>query len=266
MHNLILGMPTLIETSTLEESAELCSELGLDFIEINMNLPQYQRNTIDINLVKKLISDKNIFFTIHLDENINVCDYNMEVAKAYKDTVLWSIELAKELKIPVLNMHMNAGVYFTLPDEKVYLFDKYKDVYLNSLKEFRDICTKAIGNNEIKICIENCDGYREFMKEGINLLLESKVFGLTWDVGHDYCLGGIDSQFILVHADRLCHMHIHDAKGKKNHLALGTGEIDIEDKLRIARKNNCRCVLETKTVVGLKQSVKHLKKEGMDKI
>lgn len=33
------GMPTLIENRNLEENAELCSELGLDFLELNMNMP-----------------------------------------------------------------------------------------------------------------------------------------------------------------------------------------------------------------------------------
>lgn len=51
------GMPTLIETSTLEECAKLCAELGLDFIELNMNLPQYQIPKIDIAYFKS-IADK----------------------------------------------------------------------------------------------------------------------------------------------------------------------------------------------------------------
>lgn len=36
------GMPTLIELTGLEENARLCNSLGLKFIELNMNLPQYQ--------------------------------------------------------------------------------------------------------------------------------------------------------------------------------------------------------------------------------
>lgn len=36
------GMPTLIEHRNLEETVMLCKELGLEFIELNMNLPQYQ--------------------------------------------------------------------------------------------------------------------------------------------------------------------------------------------------------------------------------
>lgn len=36
------GMPTLIENKTLEANAGLCSSLGLNFIELNMNFPEYQ--------------------------------------------------------------------------------------------------------------------------------------------------------------------------------------------------------------------------------
>ncbi len=36
------GMPTLIENRTLEENVALCGELGLKFIELNMNFPEYQ--------------------------------------------------------------------------------------------------------------------------------------------------------------------------------------------------------------------------------
>jgi len=53
-------------------------------------------------------------------------------------------------------------------------------------------------------------------------------------------------------------MHIHDACGNKNHLAIGSGEINIQQKLKIAKEHNCTCVIETKTIVGLKESVGNL--------
>jgi hypothetical protein len=34
------GMPTLIENRTLEDNISLCSSLGLQFIELNMNFPE----------------------------------------------------------------------------------------------------------------------------------------------------------------------------------------------------------------------------------
>ena len=253
------GMPTLIETSTLEECAKLCAELSLDFIELNMNLPQYQLDKMDVGFFKSIADQYGIYYTIHLDENLNVCDFNPHVAEAYIKTVADTIEIAKQLDSKVLNMHLSKGVYFTLPDRKVHLFSEYKEQYLKSIVNFRNMCETAIGENDIKICIENCDGYENFQKEAIEILLESNVFALTFDVGHNHSIGGTDEEFIMKHKNRLHHMHLHDAMGKKNHLALGTGETDIVKYINLAKNQNCRVVLETKTIDGLQQSVKWLK-------
>ncbi|MDF2884381.1 MAG: xylose isomerase [Clostridiaceae bacterium] len=121
------------------------------------------------------------------------------------------------------------------------------------------MCKKAIGDSNLKICIENCSGYKEFTMEGIELLLESNIFALTLDIGHSYVVNGIDEPFINKHVDRLYHMHAHDAKNKHNHLPLGAGEVNISERLSLAREHGCRVVLETKTIVGLKESVERLK-------
>lgn len=113
--------------------------------------------------------------------------------------------------------------------------------------------------------IENCAALckelkLDFTKKGIEILLESNVFGLTFDIGHNHSINGIDEPFIKKHIDNLRHMHIHDAIGNKNYLAIGTGEIDIKEKINLASEHNCTCVLETKTINGLKQSVGNLRR------
>lgn len=250
------GMPTLIEAAELEPCAALCRQLGLDFIELNMNMPQYQLDVFDERRAAEIAEKHGIYYTLHLDENLNVCDFNPYIAKAYTRTVMESIALAKRLRMPVLNMHMHSGVYFTLPERRVHLFEAYKDRYLSDMLAFRDACEEAIGDSDVKICIENCDGFNSFQREAIELLLASKAFALTFDVGHNHGCGGTDEAFILAHAERLHHMHLHDALGKKNHLALGTGEMDIGKYLRLAQEQSCRVVLETKTIAGLGASVR----------
>ena len=257
--SLAFGMQTLIELDSIDDHVAVCKNLGLGFIELNMNLPRYQLENIDEAMLMNAMQRDGIFFTIHLDENLNVCDFNRCIADGYVTTVLETIELAKRLNVPILNMHISEGVYFTLPAEKVYLFDKYRDIYMDSMKIFRDKCVNAIGNSGIKICIENCGGYENFAIDSINLLLESDCFGLTFDIGHSHSASDADQAFILQNADRLHHMHVHDAVSSRNHLVLGEGEIDIAARLRLATEHDCRCVVEVKTVEGLRRSMKYLR-------
>lgn len=67
------GMPTLIENKNLEENIALCKELGLQFVELNMNFPMYQLPQLEQTAYLRETAEKNkIYFTIHLDENLNV--------------------------------------------------------------------------------------------------------------------------------------------------------------------------------------------------
>lgn len=43
---MLFGMPTLIETNTLEGCAVLCKDFNLDFIELNMNLHSINCKTL----------------------------------------------------------------------------------------------------------------------------------------------------------------------------------------------------------------------------
>ena len=241
------GIPTLIENNSIEESVTLCKELGFDFVELNMNLPQYQLENIDIEKLCKLKKENNIFFTIHLDENLNVSDFNKYIADAYLKTVLETIEFAKKLDIKFINMHLSKGVYFTLPNKKVYLFEQYKEKYLKSMLNFRMVIEKVLKNTDIKICIENTNGYTDFQIEAIDILLQSPVFSLTYDVGHSNCVDNIDEKVILDREIKLSHIHLHDAQNKKDHMPLGTGHVDIKKYIQLAEKNECTVVLETKT-------------------
>jgi sugar phosphate isomerase/epimerase len=258
-------MPTLIELSKLEETAALCRELRLDFIELKMDLPQYQAENLDIPELSRIAKQYGIHYTIHLDENLNPCDFNKRVAKAYTETVLQTISIATELDIPILNMHLAKGIYSTLPEQIVFLFDKYENDYLDSLRNFRDTINDALVNTNIKICVENTKAFQQhFGADGLVLLLESPAFSVTFDSGHDAANGFIHRPVIDRHIDRLCHMHLHDTipEQHRDHLPLGAGELDIPSYLDLAREHRCRVLLETKTVAGLKQSVVWLKERG----
>lgn len=270
------GMPTLIENRTPENNVELCRSLGLRFIELNMNFPEYQvdrlEQTDDLLCLGK---EAGIYFTIHLDENLNIADFNPLVSEAYLETVRRSVAVAEKL-LPLrdrfgdgtqpltLNMHMHHGIYITLPDRKVQMYDRDFDTYMDAFARFRALCEEWIGESGIRIAVENTDGFRGYERKAVDFLLESPKFGLTWDIGHSKAVGETDVPFILSHRDRLIHFHIHDGTEKppRNHLGLGDGEIDLNERLNLAESRSARCVLETKTVAALKQSVRWLHDNG----
>ena len=263
------GMPTLIENRTLQDNIDLCAALGLRFIELNMNLPEYQIGCLEnTDALIRAAEHAGIYYTIHLDENLNIADFNPLVAGAYLETVRRSVEAAKKLlclrdrfgggsQPLTLNMHMHHGIFITLPDRKVQMYERNFETYLNAFAVFRSLCEEWIGDSSLMIAVENTDGFREYEKEAVRFLLESPKFGLTWDIGHSKAVREADVPFLLEHRDRLVHFHIHDGTENppKNHLVLGDGEIDLPARLRLAAERNARCVLETKTVAALRKSV-----------
>ncbi|MCR5799167.1 MAG: sugar phosphate isomerase/epimerase [Lachnospiraceae bacterium] len=270
------GMPTLIENRTPEDNIRLCNELGLRFIELNMNFPEYQTDRLeDTDRLMNMADRAGIYYTIHLDENLNIADFNQLVSEAYLETVRRTIDAAKKLIILrdrygdsrqplILNMHMNHGIYITLSDRKVQMYDRDFDTYMKSFEVYRNKCEEWIGESDIRIVVENTDGFRDYEKKAIEYLLESPVFGLTWDIGHSKAVGEKDVPYILENREHLMHFHIHDGSENppRNHLALGDGEIDLVDRLKLAESLNARCVLETKTIEALKKSVAWLRSIG----
>ena len=270
------GMPTLIENRTLEENAALCSTLGLRFIELNMNFPEYQTESLEKTDPLLQMGEKyGIYYTIHLDENLNIADFNHLVSDAYLETVRRSVAAARNLlclrnrygdiRQPlVLNMHMNHGIHITLPDRKVQMYERDFEPYIKSFAAFRSLCEEWIGDSDIMIAVENTDGFRNYELQALRFLLESPKFGLTWDIGHSKSVCEKDVPFLLENQQHLIHFHIHDGSEipPQNHLALGDGAIDLAERLALAEKKNARCVLETKTVEALKQSVQWLKENG----
>ena len=270
------GMPTLIENRTLEDNVSLCRSLGLSFIELNMNFPEYRLDRLEqTDRLLETAERAGIYFTVHLDENLDIADFNPLVSNAYLETVRRTVNAAKRLtclsgrfgdggRPLILNMHMNHGIRITLPDRKVQMYDRDFDAYMKAFVSFRSLCEDWIGDCGIMIAIENTDGFRAYEKEAVRYLLESPVFGLTWDIGHSKAVGEADVPFILENRERLVHFHIHDGTETppKNHLALGDGAIDLRERLDLAGSLNARCVLETKTVGALKESVRWLRNEG----
>lgn len=252
------GMPYLLEAKSIEECCALARELGLSFVELNANFPPCLPESLDPALLHRLMGKYGVYFTLHMEEECDPFSFNSAVRQAWMNSARRVLSLAAALQMPTVNMHFPRGVYVTLPERKAFMYAEYDAELHQGLDEFRAMCEETLADTDVRIGIENTSGWQPHERRAIEFLLGSPVFGLTLDIGHCHGAGNVDEPFYRQHTDRLIHMHGHDALGRKDHLALGDGEIDLRERFAWAERAQARIVLETKTIQALRTSVKRL--------
>jgi len=253
------GMPTLLELDGIEENVKMCQALGLEFLEINMNVPEFQVDALDISQLRQLAADYGIYYTFHMADNLDIGNFQKEVRDVNVALVKKTLTLAEAVASPSVNMHMQKGVLFTLPHGKVYIYDKYLDRYLGYVKDFGDMVSKLLVDKKVRLAVENTGDFDlAFIKDSTQLLINHQHIHLTYDIGHDFSNFGSDKAFMMKNLAKIKHMHIHDAEGTKDHLILGQGQMQLEKYLGFAKNFDIRCVIETKTIDALRNSVEVL--------
>ena len=121
------GAPTMVQMESLEQAVKDCADLGLSFLELNINFPQFTLDKMDVAELKRIAAEYGIYYTLHLDDEMSIADFNPYVADGYCRTVYDAVALAKELGITKLNMHMSRGAKYTLPDRVIYFFEAYEE-------------------------------------------------------------------------------------------------------------------------------------------
>lgn len=247
-----LGMPTLLELDTLDRNIEMCESLGLDFLEINMNLPMYQTLSRE-NFPK----NSPISYTFHLPEDLDIAHFHDQIRKTYWGIIDDTLALMSRIGSTKLNMHLSRGIFFTLPHEKVFLYEKYHDQYCANIQAFADEFEANLSERNIILCVENTGNFHiPFIQDALRILLTKDHIRLTWDIGHDFKNGQTDGMFLKNHLEKLSHMHVHDATSKEDHLELSKGNIDIASFKDLSKRLDLDMVIETKTVDALVESVR----------
>lgn len=255
------GMPTLLEFTSLEAQIELCKELELDFIEINLNIPLYSPSELTPEYIMSLKKCHQIDFTIHLPEELDVASFIKPIRNATVDYINHVIEWAYKCGIKVITMHLNKGIYFTMPKNKTYMNEQFYFEYLNNLTTNMDKIYAQSSKYGIALCIENTNNfYISHISKSLEVLSERTEFAITWDVGHDAKSDYKESKIINQHLDKIKHFHIHDFNGISDHQALFTGVMDLEKYIAYANKQNISMVIESKTVESLRESVRNLER------
>lgn len=258
----MLGMPTLIELRGLEETVQLCSRLGLSFVELNMNMPTFCPEELDAARVKRLSDESGIEFTLHLPEEIDLASFQPPIREGHLARCKQAIQWAADSGITLANIHMNFGVYFTLPDHKVWIYERHEDRYLTNILDSFPQLYRTAADRGVMLAIENAsDFHLPFIQRALKRLSESQGFALTWDIGHDASSRYQDREVLMQYDPRIRHMHLHDYDGKSNHQVPMTGSVDIRSALAFAEERQLRVVIEVKAVEALTESARRLRSD-----
>lgn len=247
-----VGMPQLYEYDTIEDNLILAKELGVDFIELNLNFG-YCRKEMEQGTVADLLDKYGIEATLHFYDEADFGSYD-EVVDAYL-VLLERYARLGEGYIKQINMHLIPGPVVTISGVKNYIYEKEYDEYIqrliNNFKRAEDICNKY----NINMVIENTDNIPDYTKRTYKDLYKAG-FRFCYDIGHDHLSYDIVWNTLEEIELPFDEFHIHDAKDRKKcHLALGEGVLDISKFKKLAIKNNAYVVLEVKQKSDLVVSV-----------
>ncbi|MBN2285814.1 MAG: sugar phosphate isomerase/epimerase [Tissierellales bacterium] len=264
MKNFRIGMPALIELASFDDTVDLCRELSLDFIELNMNLPSNFIENLDSSHLMSVKEKHKLSYTMHMPDDADMGVFFEPVRKGYVQLSIDTIEWAYHSGVELLNFHIIEGAKMTLPDRKVYIYDQYEDVFIAKFTESFLKTAEAGFKKGVKINIENSGNFgNSFAQKALNSVLRFKGTGLTWDVGHDSAKNYVDHDFLMKKIDFISHMHCHDTLGSKDHLVPFTGELDIENRLAFAKERGLTVVIEVKTIAALKESIYVLRQKKL---
>lgn len=245
-----LGMPQLYEFDTIEENLILCKELGLDFIELNLNFG-YCRKEMEAQTVCDLLKKYNVEATLHFYDEADFGSYD-EVVEAYL-TLLERYAKLGNGYIKLINVHNIPGPIVTISGVKNYIYDKEYDTYINRLINNLNKANKICNDNNIEMVIENTNIPEYMIKTYKDLY--NNGFKFNYDIGHDDNDNDMLLNIIKDIPLEFKEFHIHDGNRKTCHLALSEGNIDIKKFKNMATNFNAYVVLEVKQKSDLLKSV-----------
>lgn len=251
----LIGIPTLLEIPSLEDTIDLCLDLGLSIIEVNMTRPEFLPKSLHYQKVLDLSATHGIEFTLHLPEEMDLGTFHDPIRGAWIEYLSETIQWANDSGIELATMHLWNGIYYTMPDRKEWLYEHYQAEYLKRIiGAFETVFRRK--PNGFQLSIENCGN---FHLPFINAVLDNIDIGLTWDVGHDAGAGYRDKPYLESRIDRICHVHLHDVLNGNAHRELFTGEVEIDRAIRFVMSNGLRAIVEVKTVDALCRSIERLR-------
>jgi len=220
----------------LKEIEEI-GELGFDYVELTMDLPEAapQKVLAQKKPILNLLNRYKMGITGHLPTFVWTSDLYDSLRKASLQENVEAIEASAELGIEKLVLHPG---YITGMGK--FVIDKAKRYGLESIEAI----LKKANSLGMTLCIENMFPQANFLTQPHEFQEVFDIFPeirLALDIGHAN-LGGDRNralEFIQRYGYRIGHIHANDNFGKEdNHLPIGAGLIDFEKIIKSLKQTS----------------------------
>ncbi|MEM5855710.1 MAG: sugar phosphate isomerase/epimerase [Candidatus Aenigmatarchaeota archaeon] len=178
---------------------------------------------LDSYILKRI---REISYTNKINLIIHLSSFNLNLPLSADDLKLIKkeLEVAKIVKVKSITLHGGQ-----LSD--CYSVEKQLDFLVKNLKTMMSIC------KNIPLALENSvNGVVRGRREYITLLSYLQELKITLDIGHLILVKESVDKFIKCLHKFICNVHLHDVKGKKDHLPIGSGNINFLKIFRCLKK------------------------------
>jgi len=266
-----LGFSEYSPALKVSEVAAKCSQYGLAAFQISgdysINFPE-NVNKDDCQAVANFNRSNNITLHFHAPGDIPMASRHQAIRYGGIDRLKEFIALAIDLGARSFIFHPGRFAFYKISTDKLVM--AHKNIPEEYYKRFLDSALRIVDYAEgrIELLLENTYSFTDPVIKVIDKFLESPSTGLVWDIGHMVQQNKISSQNQSndnstgeFFSARLAHIklaHLHDISGKRGHLALGTGILDIASFVDIIGKLNIQMIIEVLSDKDLQTSLKYL--------
>ncbi|MCX5773576.1 MAG: TIM barrel protein [Fusobacteria bacterium] len=253
------GIPGILELTSLKEYNQFLDTSGMGFFELNMNFPYFTSEKV----TKLFHSQEDIskIYSIHLPDNLDIAEFNPEIREGNLNLIKNLLHAIPYGSVKILNLHLQLGNCFTLPNKVCFFYELYEKEYLQNIVDSVKILEPLLLDNKVTLCFENTGICQfSFIQKALEQIVQFQCCGLTWDIGHDAKSHYSDSHYFYnTHQNQIKHMHIHDFDGALDHKELFTGNIDLVQIFKFIQKHHICGVIETKNLQTLNTSIEKIK-------
>jgi len=254
-----LGIPGILELTTTKEYTQFVNKQQMGFFELNMSFPYFTSEKV----IELFHSQEDIskIYSIHLPDNLDIAEFNPEIRDGNLNLIKNILCAIPKGSVKILNLHLQLGNRFTLPDKKCFFYQLYEKVYLQNIVSSIQSLEPLLLEKSVLLCFENTGiCHFSFIQKALTEILKFNCCGLTWDIGHDAKSHYSDSKhFYTAHQEDIKHMHIHDFDGTLDHKELFTGDVNLHEVFNFLQTKKIKGVVETKNLPTLNASIEKIK-------